>query len=130
MPLIPIGTSSNYPNLKLNSEIIQNIQEQMRMGRFRYPNLKITSGIDEYLTVTPASPFGCGAGTTHLIINSDFTLSACDLGTEVERTVNPINNPEEIMKYWNEDPLFKSWRNKSASHCHLGKIIYPELPYF
>lgn len=51
MPLIPIGTSSNYPNLKLNSEIIQNIQEQMRMGRFRYPNLKITSGIDEYLAV-------------------------------------------------------------------------------
>lgn len=130
MPLIPIGTSSHYPTLKLDSEIIKVIQDQIRQGRIDFPKLKIMSGLEEHLAITPASPFGCGAGTTHLIINSDFTLSACDLGTELERTANPICNPEEIKKYWNEDPIFNSWRKKSASHCHLGKIEYPDLPYF
>lgn len=130
MPLIPIGTAATNPDLKLTPEIVQCIQQQIKIGRASYPKLKITSGIDEVLAVTPVSPLGCGAGTTNLIINSDLTLSACDLGTEEERTETPILRPEDIKTYWDEHSIFNSWRMKDASHCHLGQQAYPKLPYF
>ncbi|MGZ3770338.1 MAG: radical SAM protein [Bdellovibrio sp.] len=130
MPLIPVGTAATNSYLKLNPDIIKRIQQQINSGKKAHPKMKIVSGLDEALPTAPTSPFGCGAGTSHLIINSDLTLSACDLGTEVERTAQPISLPEEIKTTWNHHPIFTSWRSKEPAHCHLGRTAYPGLPYF
>ena len=62
-----------------------------------YPKLMIDTpfigpSTDECGTCSPT--FGCGAGTSTLIINQDLTLSACDLLTEQDRTKISIDSPQ------------------------------------
>ncbi len=130
MPLIPIGTAALDTTLKLDEESVASIQSQVEKGTSEFPNLKVADGLSKSLPQTAPSLMGCGAGTTHMIINSDLTLSACDLGVETERTETPINTPEQIKELWTHHSIFNNWRNEEPGHCPLGKKQYPNLPYF
>ncbi len=130
MPLIPIGTASLDTGLKLDEHSVASIQAQVARGSEQFPQLKISDGLAKTLPHTPPSLMGCGAGTTHMIINSDLTLSACDLGVETERTETSISQPEQIKEVWDHHPIFNKWRNEEPGHCPLGKKQYPNLPYF
>lgn len=130
MPLIPIGTAALDNTLKLDEESVANIQTQVEHGAAQFPNIKIADGLSKSLPHTTPSLMGCGAATSHMIINSDLTLSACDLGVETERTESPINRPEQIKEFWDQHPIFTNWRNEEPGHCPLGKKQYPNLPYF
>lgn len=54
---------------------------------------------------------GCGAGIYNCVINSDFSISPCDLLTEKYRTTQ-IKNIEDFQNYWNHDKSFIEWRKK------------------
>lgn len=56
---------------------------------------------------------GCGAGTTTCVINSDLSLSPCDLLCEKERTVR-MRGPVEFAALWREDSVFGKWRDISV----------------
>ncbi len=49
---------------------------------------------------------------TDLIMNSDLSLSACDLVATKDRTL-PITTPEDIDYLWNNHKMFKKWRGLS-----------------
>lgn len=61
---------------------------------------------------SPDATFGCGAGTTSMIINSDLTVSACDMLVEEDRTDRPVRSPAELDAVWRHDPLFRRWRGQ------------------
>ena len=62
---------------------------------------------------------GCGAGIYNCVINSDFSISPCDLLTEKYRTTQ-IKDVEDLEKYWNNHKCFKEWRLKMSCY-NCGK---------
>lgn len=55
--------------------------------------------------------YGCGAGIYNCILNSDLTISPCDLLTHKYKSKR-INNIDLFQKFWNEDEAFLKWRNE------------------
>ena len=53
----------------------------------------------------------CGAGIYNCVLNSDMTISPCDLLTHKYRS-NIINDVSLFQKYWLEDESFVKWRKK------------------
>ncbi len=136
---VPLGTGSLTKDFLLDEKSIEVIKE----GLARHLQNKNGLNIDcSFLDAQPqlsCSTFGCGAGTTNLIINSDLSLSACDLLVEEDRTKISVNSPNDIEKLWQEHPLFRKWRGidphaqtKSIksfsgvhmSRCHVAKESY------
>jgi MoaA/NifB/PqqE/SkfB family radical SAM enzyme len=120
MPFAPIGTGGeNQELLKLKKADLKEIGLEITQLMKKYPELYVDSYFLQYTKEfncigCKKSPFGCGAGTTDLIINSDFSLSACDLLAEFDKTI-PIGDVSDIKKYWLENPLFNKWRGKSQN---------------
>jgi len=56
-----------------------------------------------------------------MIINSDLTISACDLLIEQDRTRARAETPEDLDSIWRSDPLFRKWRGQGGS-ASLGPI--------
>jgi len=56
---------------------------------------------------------GCGAGIYNCILNSDLTISPCDLLTHKYRS-KPVDNIELFQKFWLEDLSFIQWRRKMS----------------
>ena len=52
---------------------------------------------------------GCGAGIFNCVINSDLSLSPCDLLTHKFRS-NQMKTIEDFEKIWNYDESFIEWR--------------------
>lgn len=53
----------------------------------------------------------CGAGIYNCVLNSDLTISPCDLLVHKYKT-EKINNVTLFQKFWNEDKAFIEWREK------------------
>ncbi len=140
----PVGTGlTNQEDLSLTRDISLEVRKEVFECFQNYPKLMIDTpfigpSTDECGTCSPT--FGCGAGTSTLIINQDLTLSACDLLTEQDRTKVSIDSPQDIERVWKEDPLFNKWRgiDEKKDHklgsfeevhqhgCHVNYMAYKE----
>lgn len=69
---------------------------------------------------------GCGAGIYNCVINSDFSISPCDLLTEKYRTTQ-IKNIEDFQNYWNYDTSFIEWRKKMSCYNCDKKYKCPAM---
>ena len=54
---------------------------------------------------------GCGAGIYNCVLNSDLSISPCDLLTESYRT-EPIIDMKNFENLWNNSECFREWRQK------------------
>ncbi|HEY1212642.1 MAG TPA: radical SAM protein [Bryobacteraceae bacterium] len=114
---IPIGTGAALTSEHaLTSSICREAGELIASGGTRFPGIAVEAGAF-YQTIrierrkdADQPTLGCGAGTSSLIINSDLTLSACDMLVETDRTSKPINSPNDIGAFWRENALFQKWR--------------------
>ena len=73
---------------------------------------------------------GCGAGVVQGIINSNLTLSPCDLLPDIHS--KKFKEIGDLTQIWNEDSIFLDWRNIKCSDsfcindckkrigCHFG----------
>lgn len=136
---IPVGTGEKNANdLKLSKKQIEMLKQQLSLYSNRYSELGIIVQHPYLNTATCSSKCttGCGAGTTNIIINSDNSISACDILNEQDRTKYCFNSPEEIEEIWENDVLFKKWRGKESksefgdftnvhqSNCHVANMLY------
>ncbi|WP_192561102.1 radical SAM protein [Pseudomonas gozinkensis] len=143
---VPTGTGAGLDDShSLTPQISSLVSSELWNLHQEYPSIKIVAGpffneVKWHNKKTAAtSTFGCGAATTSIVINSDFSLSACDMLTEKDRT-RPMVDSESIQRVWNEDPIFLKWRgqllassnyedakNFSEVHrhgCHLAYNVY------
>lgn len=145
---IPMGTGKLLArNHFLSSSMCMQIADTILMYTTRFPHLQVEAGAFVKTIHMPSkkdvaeSTFGCGAGTTSMIINSDLTLSACDMLVEEDRTLLPISHSQEIGEKWLQDPLFNRWRSSDDGHrtqtiksfdgvhqhgCHVAFNAYEE----
>jgi MoaA/NifB/PqqE/SkfB family radical SAM enzyme len=114
---IPMGTGRLLARSHfLSPSTCNQIADDILACSARFPNLEVEAGAFVKKISMPTnrassdSTFGCGAGTTSMIINSDLTLSACDMLVEEDRTSQPIGSPGRIGDLWQDDPLFRRWR--------------------
>jgi len=140
---VPIGTGKlSASELMLDRETVLQVRGRLSELAASYPSLPINSVFlpkskdkcDNCVTRT----FGCGAGTNSLVINSDLTLSACDILIEEDRTTKRISKPSEIAELWLDDQLFNKWRgvapgrtssissfaNVHKQSCHVATSTY------
>ena len=110
---VPLGNGEkNIENLGLLPEHIENISEiiSSNLGKtnIRFPLI--------------SAQRGCGAGEIFCVINSDFSVSPCDLLASVAKT-KPINNMEDLIYVWNNSNTFIDWRNirVADNHCKQCK---------
>lgn len=131
---VPFGTGVQaVEEFQLTKEDIEDIRRIVSLEMKRSRQL-----IESPIFITSphqnrcGNTFGCGAGTHNLIINTDLSLSACDIANEKDRTL-PIKNFEDIRGYWLHHPLFKKWRGETddpdfegvhQNHCHLAYMTY------
>lgn len=144
---IPTGTGSDLDSSHgLTPSINKQVSSLLWTLTKEYPTIKIVPGaflkeVKWYnKQTTPSSTFGCGAATTSLVINSDFSLSACDMLTEKDRTA-PVTASVNIQRAWDNDPVFLKWRGQILANsgsdaskfsevhqhgCHLAYNVYGE----
>lgn len=96
---IPINRSNDLKSVdnikmtKLEEELIKNSGDiQIQTPRF-----------DEKTS--------CGAGIYNCVLNSDLTISPCDLLTHKYRS-KKINDINDFQEFWQHDPCFIEWRKK------------------
>lgn len=73
---------------------------------------------------------GCGAGIYNCVLNSDLSISPCDLLTHKYKT-KQIDNIDDFEKLWNDDKCFLEWReNMKCYNCNkkykclaIGEVI-------
>ncbi|EME8111607.1 radical SAM protein [Enterococcus faecium] len=116
LPFIPIGTGKQLKNrLFVNYQSMISVINNLDIP----PNIIISSYVQ-----TPENnkvSYGCGAGTTSVVINSDLTLSACDLLTQKEQSRDAIYDVDSFIDIWSSDNVFKSWRNgtyRESTSCN------------
>lgn len=118
MPFLPIGTGGNNEvHHKLSNDDFTRCSDIISSQKHCFPDLKVNSYFTDLkpnCSSCNQSTFGCGAGTTSLVINSDFSLSACDVMVEEDRT-HKIVAANDIETYWNNHPLFSKWRGNAPS---------------
>lgn len=146
-PFVPIGTGLlSQEKYLLTREIVLEIQEKIDILVQKHSNIKVESiFLRRKQQCQGCSTFGCGAGTTTLIINHDWTISACDLLTEEDKTRYKVKKPEDIQDIWTNDSLFKKWRglnpqdktpsinsfnNVHYNGCHISYAAYDSNIFF
>ncbi|HDR8860710.1 TPA: radical SAM protein [Burkholderia territorii] len=117
---IPIGTGRLLARQHLLSpDMCREIAEAIVHHSSRFPGLDVEGGaFVKRIHISPNrsssdATFGCGAGTTSMIINSDLTVSACDMLVEEDRTKQAIQSPADIDAMWRGDALFRRWRGQA-----------------
>lgn len=138
---IPIGTGAQQANLQLDHAMCLAVAEQLLDIHVDSSIIDIDPGPFLRRITFPvkadatALSFGCGAGTTTIVINSDLTLSACDMQTETDRVALTDFSPSGLLAEWGNADLFKQWRGLSdnpryeAVHqhgCHIAFRTYGE----
>lgn len=118
---LPITNNSINNKLKLKKEDLKCIKIQFKEINKKYK--------DTIFPITTKQ--GCGAGIYSVVINSDFTLSPCDLLAEKIKTKDSVN-PENFVDVLNNDNNLKIWRNinnkvdnvkcRAAAYCYKGNI--------
>ncbi len=139
---VPTGIgATNSDILKLNNTELD-FAKNIILENKALNKIKITSPFKENnqkeKCQNSCSTYGCGAGTTNLIINSNMSLAACDLLFQKDKT-EPIKNIEQLEDLWLYDKLFKKWRgliepetnefgdfkSVNQNQCYLSNINYP-----
>jgi radical SAM protein with 4Fe4S-binding SPASM domain len=66
----------------------------------------------------------CGAGKYSCVINSNFSISPCDMLTDLYRT-DPIDSTDKFQDEWNESDVFKFWRSIKVNdeYCNMCNDI-------
>ncbi|VVE86919.1 coenzyme PQQ synthesis protein E [Pandoraea bronchicola] len=138
---IPIGTGARQSHLQLNRAMCIAIAEQLLNIDGEASIIDVDTGPFVQRIPFPskadtaASSFGCGAGTTTLVINSDLTLSACDMQTETERVALTDFSASNLIAQWAKADLFNQWRGLSDTAryaevhqhgCHIAFGTYGE----
>ncbi|WP_119396559.1 radical SAM protein [Salinibius halmophilus] len=116
-PFLPIGSGQSIKDLSLSIDQETNLKFLVDEHKKSHTTPIITGYFSRTSNCDKDCTFGCGAGTYSAIINSDFTISACDMLTESDRTKETIENPKKLPDLWNNDPVFRKWRGleKEAS---------------
>jgi MoaA/NifB/PqqE/SkfB family radical SAM enzyme len=131
---IPIGTGSCLvQGHALTPAISAEVSGVIAAESKRFPDITVEAGAFHQI-IEFQSPdkktgptLGCGAGTSSLIINSDFTLSACDMLVEQDRTSKEIENPADIGVFWREHQLFKKWRGQLRPDESLDAASFSDV---
>lgn len=104
---VPVGSGAlSGLDLRLNVDICREISNVVRIASQAYPTLKIDGGpFVKRLSFMPrdrasTSTFGCGAGTTTIVINSDLSVSACDMQTQTDRTTQALGRGATLSDLW------------------------------
>lgn len=61
----------------------------------------------------------CGAGKYMAMLNSDNTISPCDLLSDKVRSSKSINSKYSFKNIWLNDIILKEWRNNNYIGCFL-----------
>ncbi|VVE00231.1 coenzyme PQQ synthesis protein E [Pandoraea pneumonica] len=142
-PFIPTGSGAKAAQaLSLTPVICREIVTSLSAACAKHPGLKIDGGpFLRRIAITPRATqhmqqrgtFGCGAGTTTIIINSDLSVSACDMRTQSERTTRRLGEGTSLADIWRDSPLFARWRDQTdradfagvhQHGCHLAYQSY------
>lgn len=59
----------------------------------------------------------CGAGIYMAVINTDFSISPCDLLCDEIKSNMKISQECGIKDIWNNDTVLKDWRKLSSNGC-------------
>lgn len=142
---VPIGTGKeNQQKYILNKLMVECVKQDLLKlsNKYDLPIQSIFLPKKQVLQITQknnSSTFGCGAGTTNLVLNADMSLSACDLLQEEDRTRVQARSPEELELLWQTHPLFSKWRGEEPLEttssiasfkdvhqkgCHASNQIY------
>lgn len=112
---IPLGNGKNNEDqLALDESSLKFIKDTL----FNVKNNKVQI---EFPTFN--SEYGCGAGIFNCVINSDFTLSPCDMLTELYRT-EPFNNINELEELWKSSNIFNEWRQLKTTDNNCNNCNY------
>ncbi|VVD63980.1 coenzyme PQQ synthesis protein E [Pandoraea iniqua] len=139
-PFIPTGSGAKAAQaLNLTPAVCRQITSALATYSAEYPSMKIDGGPFLRRVAIPSrvarqqGTFGCGAGTTTIIINSDLSVSACDMKTQTERTTARLGEGISLVDVWLNSPLFLRWRGQTESAdfagvhqhgCHLAYKTY------
>ncbi|MDM8354846.1 radical SAM protein [Pandoraea communis] len=137
---VPAGSGADIGrDLCLNADMCREISTALWAAISAHPELKIDGGpfvkrlSSTSLARKPSSTFGCGAGTTTIVVNSDLSVSACDMQTQTDRTDQTLGQETALADIWSHDPLFARWRGQSLDEtflrvhqhgCHLAYRKY------
>ena len=66
--------------------------------------------------------YTCGAGETMLLVNSDLSVSPCDLLCDEIRSKNKISQKNTLIDIVNNDDMFIWWRNQKFRGCGASII--------
>ena len=114
---VPIGTGARErKRFMLRDNDVKIIRSRLPVLQAQFPSVKLVSAFlpdASRCKDTTCGTFGCGAGTNSLVINNDMSLSACDILTEEDRTLERISDPSQIQKIWRSHEIFKKWRGES-----------------
>lgn len=124
---VPVGSGAlSGLDLRLNVDICREISNVLWIASQAYPTLKIDGGpFVKRLSFMPrdrasTSTFGCGAGTTTIVINSDLSVSACDMQTQTDRTTQALGRGATFSDLWLHSPHFARWRGQSGDRAFVG----------
>lgn len=138
---VPVGTGSqNARHLMLDDNALQTVRSTLPELQARYSHIFFDSAFlpADHGNISPSTKtFGCGAGTTSIVINNDLSVSACDILTEEDRTDAKIIEPSDIDRLW-EHQLFLKWRSLEDGStptipdfkdvhrkgCHVATTLY------
>lgn len=111
---IPLGRGrTNQTLLELDNKSMQFIRDEVMRAKAEKIIMKLP---------TFNSRYGCGAGFFNCVINSDFTLSPCDMLAETYKT-KAFRNVNELEDMWINSHVFNEWRaiKVNDEYCNLCK---------
>ncbi|SHK29950.1 radical SAM/SPASM domain-containing protein [Paramaledivibacter caminithermalis] len=112
---IPLGSGKNNKSeLDLDNESLKFLKKKM---------LSATSNRVKLIFPLFNSEFGCGAGYFSCVINSDFTVSPCDMLIETQKT-SPIHSVDELQDIWKNSEFFQNWRNFKINDDYCNTCDY------
>jgi MoaA/NifB/PqqE/SkfB family radical SAM enzyme len=116
---VPFGTGAQAQHMRLLPADIVKARHFIEESRTLFPSVEIDSDLNVPVSVkTPChKTYGCGAGTTTLVLNPNLSIAACDLLMEEDRMGLPLETPEEIDSLWQKGRLFHKWRGLDPSAC-------------
>lgn len=99
---LPIGSGLKEKEFfNLNGKTLEKVKEKLLFVNDENKNIEIPLF---------SSIYGCGAGVFNCVINSDLSLSPCDMLIESEKT-KTIKNVKQFEDEWNNSKIFVKWRN-------------------
>jgi MoaA/NifB/PqqE/SkfB family radical SAM enzyme len=107
---VPVNEDQN--NLRLLREDINNICRTFSKYR-----------LDSFISFLGLSNgISCGAGTSMCMINTDLTISPCDLLCDEIRSSQKISKLNSMKEIWNNDDVIVEWRKDIIGGCKAAAL--------